>query len=136
MVAPRGIRNCNPGNIRHAVGTTWRGARTTQTDASFVQFTSMSWGVRALARTLIAYRVVHGLRTVRGLITRWAPPNENNTAAYVAAVAKVVGVSPDALIALDKVTLISLCRAIIAHENGTQSGVTDDDINSGVALAL
>jgi hypothetical protein len=43
---------------------------------------------------LIAYQDKHGLRTIRQIVSRWAPPTENNTNAYVRAVAADTGWMP------------------------------------------
>ncbi len=82
-------------------------------------------GIRALAVTLITYhdkrRAKDGsnIDTIREVIERWAPPNENNTSAYVNEVSKAVGVTPDMIIDLhDYDTLRPLVEAIIRHENG------------------
>lgn len=120
---PRGIRNHNPGNIRH--GDKWQGAAKIKNerdrDPDFVQFESPAWGIRALARVLIAYQDKHDLRTVRGIIGRWAPPNENDTGAYVRSVAAKMGVSPDDEIDVYQyATMRPLVEAIIRHENGQQ----------------
>ncbi|MDN6861089.1 structural protein, partial [Pseudomonas sp. CAN2814] len=77
-------------------------------------------GIRALAKLLLNYRKVHGLRTVESLIARWAPSNENDTRAYAAAVARELGVPPQAGLHLDQPTLAALVTAIIRHENGQQ----------------
>ncbi|QNH77811.1 structural protein [Pseudomonas protegens] len=117
---PRGIRNFNPGNIRHVKGTRWQGMSANQNDTAFVQFTGPQWGIRAIARTLITYQDKHGLRTIRQIIGRWAPPNENNTESYIRQVATRLGVSPDARIDVyDYRTMRSLVEAIIRHENGS-----------------
>ncbi|AKA25688.1 structural protein [Pseudomonas chlororaphis] len=118
-VTPRGIRNFNPGNIRHAKGTRWQGMSANQNDTAFVQFMGPQWGIRALARTLITYQDKHGLRTVRSIIGRWAPPNENNTESYICQVAGRLGVSPEERIDVyDYRTMRALAEAIIRHENG------------------
>lgn len=117
--SPRGIRNGNPGNIRHAKGTRWQGMSANQNDADFVQFIDARWGVRAIARTLITYQDKHGLRTPRTIIGRWAPPNENNTESYIRNVASRMGVSPDGRIDVyDFKTMLVLVLGIIGHENG------------------
>ncbi|MCO7612890.1 structural protein [Pseudomonas chlororaphis] len=117
---PRGIRNFNPGNIRHVKGTRWQGMSANQNDTAFVQFTGPQWGIRAIARTLITYQDKHGLRTIRQIIGRWAPPNENNTESYIRQVATRLGVSPDARIDVyDYRTMRGLVEAIIRHENGS-----------------
>ncbi len=115
---PRGIRNHNPGNLRRTADP-WQGLSPVQSDAAFFTFTSAVWGIRALARTLIAYQDRHGLDTIRGIVNRWAPPVENDTPAYVAAVAARTGFAPDAPLDLhDARCLTPLVEAIIHHENG------------------
>lgn len=81
-MSTRGIRNCNPANIRH--GSKWQGRRKKQTDKAFVQFVSMVWGVRALIVTLRTYVRKYELQSIREIITRWAPPADGNqTEAYI-----------------------------------------------------
>lgn len=88
-MSTRGIRNNNPANIRR--GCNWKGLAKTQTDREFCQFTTMTWGVRALLVTLRTYVVKHHLHTVREIINRWAPPSDgNNTEAYIKFVEKVI----------------------------------------------
>jgi len=117
---PRGIRNHNPGNIRW--GDPWQGLRpeAQRDDTAFCQFTSAAFGIRALARTLITYQDKHGVRTIREIITRWAPPGDNNnTQAYVRVVAKQTGFAPDMTLNLhDYGQLCAVLEAIIRHENG------------------
>jgi hypothetical protein len=84
---PRGIRNNNPGNIDRNT-TKWQGMADDQSsDPRFVVFKTPQAGIRALAKILLTYQNHDGLKTVRGIIGRWAPAVENNTSAYVAAVA-------------------------------------------------
>lgn len=118
-MTPRGIRNNNPGNIEYHASIPWQGQ--TGSDGRFATFDTAHNGIRALAKQLIIYEDKYGLWTVRGIINRWAPPVENNTSAYVNAVAKVVGVDPDDIISTHgKETLTRLVKAIIQHENGQQ----------------
>ena len=81
---PRGIRNNNPLNIRRSKDQ-WQGLRAQQTDASFCQFETLEYGWRAafylLTRT---YYHKYRLFTIRAIISKWAPPNENLTAIGVA----------------------------------------------------
>ncbi|HBO7009196.1 TPA: structural protein [Pseudomonas aeruginosa] len=138
---PRGIRNFNPGNIRHAKGTRWQGMSANQNDSAFVQFTGPQWGIRAIARTLITYQDKHALRTIRQIISRWAPPSENNTESYIRQVAARVGVAPDARIDVyDYRTMRTLVEAIVRHENGPGplpegSWFGEGLINEGLHLA-
>lgn len=86
----RGIRNCNPGNIRK--GCNWKGLRSVQNDPAFCQFTSMKWGLRALCVTLRTYVRTHKRKNVSLIIQRWAPPEDhNNTVAYIDRCAKEIG---------------------------------------------
>jgi hypothetical protein len=131
---PRGIRNHNPGNLRRSADP-WQGLAAEQTDSEFFQFASAKWGIRALARTLIAYQDRVGLKTIKQMIGRWAPPNENDTGAYVRAVAANVGVGADDEIDVhDYAILRPLTLAIIRHENGQQP-YTDAEIDAGLVLA-
>ena len=140
---PRGIRNHNPGNIEW--GDPWQGlANTTGSfrDPRFAQFKAPAWGIRALVRTLITYSDTHGINTVRGAINRWAPPNENDTNAYVNTVAKTVGVGPDQRINFhDYRYMRPMVEAIIRHENGkgplntTNSWYNNDVVVEGLRLA-
>ena len=41
------------------------------------------------------YYHTYRLYTIRAIITRWAPPNENNTRAYIENVARLTGITPD-----------------------------------------
>ncbi|ELY3838636.1 hypothetical protein ACTV1P_003976 [Cronobacter malonaticus] len=123
MKTPRGIRNNNPGNLDR--GSPWQGLVNNPSEPRFCTFKDPVWGIRALAVTLITYhdkrRAKDGssIDTISEVIERWAPPNENDTAAYIREVAKVVGVTPDMVIDLhDYDTLRPLVEAIIRHENG------------------
>ena len=48
----------------------------------------MSDGVRAMMRLLQKYQRSYNLHTVKEIVERWAPRNENDTAAYVRTVCK------------------------------------------------
>lgn len=127
----RGLRNNNPGNIRRS-DTAWQGLAADQTDADFFQFASPVYGIRAMARILQNY-VSSGYDTVREIINRWAPPSENDTASYVTAVSRALGVDPDATVNL-QYDLPGLITAIIQHENGLQP-YSSATILQGISLA-
>ena len=122
----RGIRNNNPLNIRHSADR-WEGARTEQTDKSFVQFVSMAYGYRAAWKVLESYwktfyRQRHPF-TVGHIIARWAPPNENDTDNYVRTVLNLSSLGgkenlprPFVGIAIDK--LVRLLAAMTTMECG------------------
>ena len=115
--ATRGYRNRNPGNIEHVPANKWQGLADPPSDGRFCRFVSHEHGIRALAALLTTYQDRHGLRTVRGIINRWAPPGENDTGAYVAAVARRMGVGAEDPVDLHRHDqLRPMVEAIIGHE--------------------
>ena len=85
----RGERNNNPLNIRRVAGTHWRGEAAVQDDPAFVQFEDRTWGGRAALKLLRTYRDKYAATSIKEIITRWAPPTENNTEGYIAAVCRL-----------------------------------------------
>ena len=137
---PRGIRTNNPGNIRRGAAA-WRGARAEPGDPSFEAFEAPEYGIRALARLLLTYYRMRRLRTVGAILSRYAPPAENDTLSYVAHVSRALGVAPDALIDLeDHETLLRFIKTVIRHENGRKPDGSDwyedDVIRNGIDLAM
>lgn len=139
MVSPRGIRNRNPGNIVVS-GWTQRqdGYTGPETQGRFATFATMAQGVAALMRLLLVYRDQHGLKTVRGIINRWAPPVENDTSAYVLSVCKALGVEPDEALPATAEVYTKLARSIVAHENGREASraVTDEDYTQAASIVF
>ena len=92
---PRGIRNNNPLNIRRS-GDKWQGLKTLQEDKEFFQFETIEWGWRAAFVILCkTYYGKYKLRTIRNIVSRWAPAKENNTPAYIRHVSDYTGIGPD-----------------------------------------
>jgi hypothetical protein len=134
----RGIRNNNPGNIRLS-NTKWQGLAENQTDSEFLQFVDMEHGIRAMVMILRTYYTTRRLNTVSEIISRWAPPSENDTASYIAAVSASAGVLPDESLDMnDQSTIFALVRAIVDHENGRIAAalIPDSTVADGVALAF
>ena len=129
---PRGLRNCNPGNIR-ITKDKWQGLREVQTDKSFFQFIEMRWGYRALMRTLQNYRKRHGCMTIADFINRWAPPSENNTGSYISRVCREMQV-PNSYVpdVDDKNMMCAFAAAISQVENGVPAVM--DDVVAGWEL--
>ena len=90
----RGLRNRNPGHIRHS-GVHFKGEVTPSRDASFKEFSSMDYGYRAMFVVLDSYRRRYGRNTIRTMIERYAPPSENFTDGYVRFIARRTGIAPD-----------------------------------------
>lgn len=138
---PRGIRNHNPGNIEDDRKTPWQGLADPRNDGRFLRFASAPFGIRALARTLIVYQDKRrspdgsAIDTVREIISRWAPPVENDTGAYINHVAARLGVGADDPVDLHRHAVLKpLVCAIIAHENAGHS-YPDAVIDEGLRLA-
>lgn len=128
----RGIRNNNPGNLRK--GTRWQGLSANQDDDTFCVFSRPEYGIRALCRTLRTYQRKYGLRDVRSIINRFAPPFENDTESYIYSVCLKLDVKPDMPIDLEeKGIMLNMLKAIIKHENGEQP-YTDKQILYGMEL--
>jgi hypothetical protein len=134
---PRGLRNNNPGNIRH--GDDWRGLAPVQPDPDFCSFADMEHGVRAMAKILLNYERMFESRgkitCVANIVSRWAPPSENDTLSYAADVAKRLGRGlTEPLNLEDPLTLRALVLAIAHHENGRE--LDWDAATKGVQMAL
>lgn len=122
---PRGLRNCNPGNIRLSKDK-WQGLRPVQEDKEFFQFTEMKWGYRALIKTLQNYHRLHGCRTIADFINRWAPKHENNTSGYISRVCKEMQVPTTYVPNVDdKTTMCAFAAAISQVENGVPAVMSD-----------
>ena len=121
--APRGIRNNNPGNI--VAGDKWLGR--TGTDGKYVKFKSSVYGIRAIGKIINTYEKRYKINTVKGIITRWAPPSENNTKQYINFVCRETGLKPteklnifDSRGKLKREQILkSLISAIVKMENGS-----------------
>ena len=76
-----------------------------------------------MGKTLETYQNKHGLTTVSQMISRWAPPNENNTTNYSTFVATEMGISPDAQIDLSANPELAqkMVGAMIKMEGGTSA---------------
>ncbi|MBQ4229294.1 MAG: hypothetical protein II675_05820 [Bacteroidaceae bacterium] len=79
----RGMRNCNPLNIRRVAATRWRGQTPLQTDSRYVQFEAVEWGLRAAFCIFRTYARRYGAVCIRDIVRRWAPTSENNTEQYI-----------------------------------------------------
>lgn len=113
-LSSRGYRNNNPGNLRFIVRNPWNGQL--RDDGGYAVYSSPELGTRALGKQLLKY-AREGRRTVRDIIATWAPPNENDTLAYMRAVSRELGVNADQVFDVDA-RLVELARAIARHENG------------------
>ncbi len=121
---PRGLRNNNPGNIRRS-SDVFQGEIIPSKDAQFKQFRTMAHGYRAIFKTLSTYYKAYGLKTVRALISRWAPTNENNTQAYVSLVSSYSGIDADTPLQFIEGTMVKVVAAMSRVENGCEPNMAE-----------
>lgn len=121
---PRGYRNNNPLNIRIS-NSAWKGKINPSGDKAFEQFVSMDYGYRAALRTMRTYITKYGANTIEKIISRWAPPSENNTLSYISNVCRIINerlngaVTPDTIVtSADGDLLCAMAYAMSIIENG------------------
>ena len=141
----RGQRNNNPLNIRHSADH-WQGARAEQIDKSFVQFKTMAYGYRAAWKILESYwKTFHRIGSpfnVKTIISRWAPPSENDTQNYIRTVLRLSGLGgnenlPQPSRGVDIPRLERLLTAMTTMECGVPYAQVDTQaIRQGYALAF
>lgn len=119
----RGERNNNPGNIDYNPANKWQGQlpHDPKIESRFCRFQSPEYGIRAIYKLLQTYQTKYGLNSVKAIINKYAPPNENNTAGYINRAAADIGIGiNDHLNTKDKKTGIALATAIVGVELGYQ----------------
>src|SRR6185437_6535945 len=102
--APAPVRNNNPGAMMPG--------------GKLAQYPDMQTGLQALDQNLASYGK-QGVNTIAGVISKWAPPNENDTQAYIKDVSQRLGIPPGQKIDLSNpLQRQALSTAISLHENG------------------
>ena len=142
-----GQRNNNPLNIRRGK-TLWKGEKTPSTSpvkgenkkasplrgglegSAFCRFESPAWGIRAAFCLLRTYRNKYKAVCIEDIITRWAPPSENDTAAYIRTVCKLTGFGGKERLTEDKWPRLIKAMAIV--ESGWH--LPEETINKGYEL--
>ena len=112
---PRGIRNNNPGNIKAGKFAAEMGA--IGSDGTFAIFRTPEDGLNALRELMTRYKS-GGTDTVSSIISKFAPPSENNTQSYIASLAKSMGVNPSDHLNMTPGVMQSLLAGITKIENG------------------
>lgn len=114
-----GTANRNPLNIRYAARNRWIGLDPVRPNVrGFCRFVSVAHGFRA-AIVLLKNYIRRGCNTPRRIIARWAPPSENRTALYVAAVCGRSRLRPDECLSPDGPQVGRLVAAMARQETGT-----------------
>jgi hypothetical protein len=135
-VNARGERLNNPVNVERQPGVVWQGQTDEQPDPTFVSFQTVPYGYRAAYIILRNYQRLHGLWTIRGMMMRWAPPEDNNpTGIYIANMCAACSVRPDDhFIMVIPDNAMNLLRAMTIQEQG-EDPYTDAVRAQGIALA-
>lgn len=130
--APGGFNN-NLGNIRSGAGLPDEGAP----QNGFATFPTPQAGANAMVANLGAYVKQNPNMTVAQAISKWAPPNENDTQTYINQVAEGTGINPGAPLAgvlKDPAVNAQLLDAITRKEKGgLPQGVTADTFMSATS---
>jgi hypothetical protein len=125
----RGLRNHNPLNVRPIDGSdAWHGQVAIDNAAGgpFSIFGDVDgkeadfWGIRAGAHNFLSYQRKDGCDTIGKIITRHAPPTENETDDYIDFVCHKLYLRPDAIVDLgtNRQLLENLCKIVIQEEQG------------------
>lgn len=127
MAISRGLRNNNPLNLEKTKGgNPWLGEIVPSADSRFAQFKSMAYGYRAAFKLLNNYQRNYGLDTIRKMISRWAPSNENHTDAYVETVSNRSGVPANSRITTtNRDVMVPIVAAMSYVENGVEARMAD-----------
>lgn len=107
----------NPGNLRVP------GSKT-----AFQDFDTDEAGVQQMARQLLLYQDRDKLNTIGGIVSKYAPSNENNTKAYINAVVGRTGYSVNQKLDLhDPSQMAAVISAMLKQENAkANAGFTKD----------
>lgn len=117
----RGMMLNNPFNIEKT-DIHWLGKCYLSADPTFEQFDTMEHGLRAGFKDLLAAFNEHKRTTIKTIVTAYAPPEENDTDAYCAAVCKYTGYGENDQVNLNDLdTLILFGHAFIIQEQGDAS---------------
>jgi hypothetical protein len=108
----------NPGNIEK--GQNFQG-EVPSPHARFAAFSDPEHGIRAMVRIFRSYER-RGINTIAGIVSTWAPPNENDTEAYIAHVEQRTGIPRHQPVDIqgDTQSVVAIVAVMTLHENGKQ----------------
>ncbi|MFB4065988.1 hypothetical protein ACEV6X_26105, partial [Escherichia coli] len=107
----RADRNFNPLNLR-TKGNAGRDS------GGFAKYTDDESGWEAARRQLSLYYTRDKLNTINGIITKWAPPSENDTASYIKQVSKAMGVDANEKLDLSDPSVMAKLSSYMARHEG------------------
>ncbi len=133
----RAEKNCNPGNIRRSTDM-FNGEVRPSRDREFKQFTDMDYGFRAMWAVLKSYYYRHHRKTIRQIISRWAPAEDkrNHVNAYVNFVAEKSGHGADEPLKFNYEGMGSVVLAMAQFESGYVRNTWEGHCRKGFDLLL
>ena len=121
----RGMRNNNLLNIRISTDK-FQGEVQPSQDKDFKQFETAAYGYRAAFRVIRTYINNYKCDTIRKIISRYAPSNENHTENYIRVVSERSGIPADDPIYADsREMMIRIVAAMSYVENGREAVMSD-----------
>jgi hypothetical protein len=117
----RNVRNNNPGNIEDGAFTRAQPGYL-KSDGRFAIFATPEDGFRAQQNLL---RTRYAGETLSQVISKYAPPSENNTQEYINFVARQTGLRPDDVVTDDHWTQVA--HAMNRHEGGVEYNIDNVD---------
>lgn len=131
-----GVLANNPLNIRYVASNHWLGLHPSSPSLrGFCRFISVAHGYRAAIVLMKRYITRYHCCTPAAIITRWAPPSENKTQLYIAAVCGRSHLAANEVIAPDSIDLSRLIAAMAQQETGmhiTPEGIQEIRRDFGV----
>ncbi|HII3217826.1 TPA: hypothetical protein ACY3HR_004789 [Citrobacter freundii] len=113
----------NPGNLRWA-----EGYETSNTKSGkFAVFPSLDEGVLAATKQLQIY-AQRGTNTVRDIVSKWAPSNENDTEEYIRHVVRSTKFNENEKLNLNDPYVLAKLISAMASKEGAGSRVTEDRV--------
>ena len=106
----------NPFDLRDE-GIPWKGLIGAKD--RFCEFDTIEHGLRAGFRDIHTAWKMDGLNSIRQIVSKYAPPSENDSTAYINAVCKETNLGPDDPLQLDvPENLCALGMAVLRQEQG------------------
>ena len=114
-----GMRHNNPLNIKFSKYNDWDGQDSSKS-GTFVYFVNKNYGYRAAFKLMRNYISKYGANTIDKIVSRWAPPSENDTEHYINFVSDKTGIDKNSVV--NESDLPSIVAAMAMMETGDRDG--------------
>lgn len=119
-----GAKLNNPLNIRYSVRNPWLGLCPKEPSRNgFCHFIDLDHGYRAALMLMHTYMSKYNLLTPAAIVYRWAPPTENKTHLYLAAVCALSGLDQNEQIEDMSIEMLDLLVAMARMETGMRPDI-------------